>query len=743
MTHQDHRAFLPERLEPRYLPATFVVNTTADVVAPGPELSLREAILDANATVAHDTITFSGAGIGTHLLNSALPVINWPLTIDGGPSLSVHIRRNATADFAVLEIAASTLLNEVPVILRGLRITNGRGPDGGGIDNLRGRLTVENSILENNSAVGNPGQGGAISNRFGSLTLRNSVFNSNSASGVGGAVYSSSELTTVIEDSAFTMNTAGVDGGGAYLVARGRVTIGNSAFTSNSAGSLGGGARILLQDGPSQGVSTLTSVSLADNTAATGGGLDYRLVNGPGSLEVDRLEAELNEAINGDAGGAYFGGPASIRRSTLSRNTASRDGGGLVVGAGTVAINDSTIDSNSAGRDGGGIFAASSLNITNSTLSTNTATARGGGIHVSGGTTNAAHLTIAGNSAATGNGRGLHNLATMTLNNSIVANGTISGNMVNTGSLTGSFNINQSASTGVGGLTNTIFGNPNLGPLTNNGGPTRTHAIPAGSIARDAGNPAFASPPGPAFDQRGPGFARLLNARIDIGALEHPDIFAPTVTSIEFLFDGVTLPAPPHRLRFVFSEDVSSSIANTDLVLQNLTSGQTLPPTGIAVVTGPGNQATFTFPGVAFGVLPDGNYNARIPAGAIEDAAGNLLASDAQHSFFVFAGDANRDRSINMDDFSILASRFNLPGTFSQGDFNYDGVCDVGDFTIVASKFNTSLPAPGALPPGLLRRALAPPRSASVVPPHAEGRAPSHASGASELDDWDVIHTEE
>jgi hypothetical protein len=58
--------------------------------------------------------------------------------------------------------------------------------------------------------------------------------------------------------------------------------------------------------------------------------------------------------------------------------------------------------------------------------------------------------------------------------------------------------------------------NPLLGPLQNNGGPTMTMALLPGSPAIAAGDPTNA----PAYDQRGPGFPRLVNGQIDIGAFE-------------------------------------------------------------------------------------------------------------------------------------------------------------------------------------------------------------------------------
>jgi hypothetical protein len=57
-----------------------------------------------------------------------------------------------------------------------------------------------------------------------------------------------------------------------------------------------------------------------------------------------------------------------------------------------------------------------------------------------------------------------------------------------------------------------------LGPLQDNGGPTFTHELLTGSPAIQAGDPDFTPPPD--YDQRGSGFPRVVNNRIDIGAFE-------------------------------------------------------------------------------------------------------------------------------------------------------------------------------------------------------------------------------
>ena len=64
--------------------------------------------------------------------------------------------------------------------------------------------------------------------------------------------------------------------------------------------------------------------------------------------------------------------------------------------------------------------------------------------------------------------------------------------------------------------SNVLNTDPKLAPLAKNGGPTRTHALKAGSPAINKGsNPALL-----ATDQRGGNFLRVFGAFADIGAFE-------------------------------------------------------------------------------------------------------------------------------------------------------------------------------------------------------------------------------
>ncbi|MEJ7684499.1 MAG: choice-of-anchor Q domain-containing protein [Segetibacter sp.] len=78
---------------------------------------------------------------------------------------------------------------------------------------------------------------------------------------------------------------------------------------------------------------------------------------------------------------------------------------------------------------------------------------------------------------------------------------------------------------------------PLLGPLQNNGGTTRTHALLAGSPALDAGSNTLAA--NLITDQRGASFRRISNGTVDIGAFEAVIIKSLTVTKTADTNDGV------------------------------------------------------------------------------------------------------------------------------------------------------------------------------------------------------------
>src|SRR5262249_283279 len=141
-----------------------------------------------------------------------------------------------------------------------------------------------------------------------------------------------------------------------------------------------------------------------------------------------------------------------------------------------------------------------------------------------------------------------------------------------------------------------------------------------------------------------------------------------------------------------FSENVQQSLAVSDIAVNNLTTGGSVPDAQKQIsYASATNVATLSFTSV----LADGNYQDQIPAANVTDAAGNPLSADNSFSIFFLNADANRDRVVNGLDFNALASNFGRTGrNFGQGNFNYDSLVNTLDFNLLASNFAKALPQP-------------------------------------------------
>ncbi|MBH8561146.1 VCBS repeat-containing protein [Nostoc sp. CENA67] len=245
-------------------------------------------------------------------------------------------------------------------------------------------------------------------------------------------------------------------------------------------------------------------------------------INGLTITNGDRIGGSPN---NG-GGITNNNGSVTITNSLISGNKAENGGG--IDNYGTMTVLNSTIANNYASFQIGGISNAGNngavLTIINSTISGNQSAGRYGGIAtVNIGTTmNLQNSTIYNNSASIGEGGIYSNGTTVYAKNTIIAGNIAPSNPDFNGTLTSNgYNLigNTSGAVITGNTTGNITGvSANLGPLQNNGGATPTHALLPGSLAINAGDPAFASPP--LTDQRGTGFNRVVQGRIDIGAFE-------------------------------------------------------------------------------------------------------------------------------------------------------------------------------------------------------------------------------
>lgn len=351
--------------------------------------------------------------------------------------------------------------------------------DGGGTRGIFSLASAVPTVTLKNLTLTHAGGTGAIYNNQGAANLNiiNTTF-SNNTTGFGGtspAIYNL-EGNLTITNSLFLSNTEGIgDSGGAILsIGFGNLTITNTRFIGNTAPNTHGGALI----------TEMVSANIVDSTFTN----------------------NTSNRPNGAAGAIFNIGKLSVRNSTFTNNTVngSNGAGGAIYNLNELKVINSTFVGNASGS-GAVIYttgpqSTTITNIINSTLTANT-----------------------GGTALEGAGGSSLNVV-----NSIVANSP-AGNCLNpAGSISGHHNLETGITTTCG--TNSLLtANPLLGPLADNGGPTQTLALLAGSPAIDGADNAvcLAEPPNGAgkLDQRG--VARPQGQGCDIGAFElDPSVLA-------------------------------------------------------------------------------------------------------------------------------------------------------------------------------------------------------------------------
>ena len=440
---------------------------------------MRQALADATDG---DTINFDPSLNGqTITLTTAELAIDNDVTILGpGPNL-LTVARSSQTQFRVFHVMPGH-----DVTVEGIHITGGGGDFGsygGGVLNDHANLIISNCSLTTNSST----YGGAISSdgsgSNATLAVLNSSISGNYAYFAGGGIYNNSQ-----------------SGGSGTLSVTNSTVSNNTAAYSDIGFARGDGGGIF----NSGGTLTITNSVVSNNLAGV-----------------------LDPFPWGTGGGIYSSGTLTIVNSTIRNNQGYLAGGGIAGGA--ITITSSTISGNGASAQhdgqpygrGGGI--SGSVTFTNSTLSGNYASLSAGGIDGGGNITNS---TISGN-----NGGGISVTGALEIGNTILKAGASGANISNNGGSIASHGYNVCSDNGGGYLNgpgDQINTDPMLGLLQNNGGPTFTHELLKGSPAIDAGDPNFTPPP--YYDQRGPGFSRVRNDRIDVGSFEVQAGTAPTPT---------------------------------------------------------------------------------------------------------------------------------------------------------------------------------------------------------------------
>jgi hypothetical protein len=529
----------------------YVVNSNVDlpvagVCSPSVPGTLRDCIAAANTAGGTNTITFAPTVILPIVLNNTSGALHitgpQTLTIAGNGQATTIIDGNANQ--RVFDITNATSVTMTDLTVRNGKFINTGAVkpfDGGGGISTGGDLTLDRVAVTGNQALSDATHaatsGGILDWGTGTVTIRHSTISSNTVSSVrdaaGGAIQDCCGVVgghVTISDTTISGNTAttttGQAFGGAIANNDATLSITRTTFSDNSAtqtgnsgsGGVGGSAIV------SHGVVDIDLTLFHHNTTTAA----RNLAGGSGTIEFCCTSS----------------GSLAINHSAFDHNSVDTPGGssGAAVSAsgGTkTSISNSTFESNSVagpGSVGGAIHidaptGTTPFPITNSTFTGNSATgitSVGGGVVLDGGGSGSdpfalVNDTINGNTAPSASGANLfvRRSQTATVVNTIVAGTTADNCHLEPGAvLTDAGHNLDDGTPSTCGFTaaagDVVGADPKLGPIGDNGGPTRTEALLTGSPALDAASNASC----PTTDQRGLPRTSTVDPVCDIGAFE-------------------------------------------------------------------------------------------------------------------------------------------------------------------------------------------------------------------------------
>jgi predicted outer membrane repeat protein len=288
-----------------------VVNSTSDTATGNGIVTLRDAIVAANASSTPTTITFDPTVFATAqtitLAGTQLELSNTAeATTITGPASGVTINCGGQSQFLLVDSNVTASIANL-TIENGSAVGANSADDRGGAIECDGNLTVEGCAIVDCHALT---LGGGIDAESGTtLVITNTTFTGDSADENGGAIFGHAVTVT---NSAFTGNSAQADGGG--ISTTGTVTVLNTTFSGNTAGVDGGGIS-------TSGTVDVTDSTFTANNAGTYGGA----ISTSGSLTVSDSTLSGNSAAGG--GGISTDGTTTLANTIVAANTASTSGG--------------------------------------------------------------------------------------------------------------------------------------------------------------------------------------------------------------------------------------------------------------------------------------------------------------------------------------------------------------------------------------------------------------------------------
>ncbi|RYX81421.1 CSLREA domain-containing protein [bacterium] len=313
--------------------------------------SLRQAIINANATPGDDSISFEKPTFDTP---HTITLTSGEMVIANSGQLFIGAN-NITIDAS----DASRIFNiQSPstVSISGFTFVKGRSSGNGGAILSSGNLALRNCTFANNN-VAPGGGGGAVANIGGTLTINGGAFNNNANFAVDGS----------------TGEATGIGGGAIYNA--GTATVSGLTFLGNIS-SRGVGGAIFNNDGCSLSVSKTNFVNnntLTPTNQSAGSG---SAIQNEGRLTVDATYISGGSSATG-GGIANVGGEASFTNCSFYGNRGFVRGGAISNApsqsdAATLSLESCTMIYN-LGSVGAAIYSQSeaTLNVSNSIVAKN------------------------------------------------------------------------------------------------------------------------------------------------------------------------------------------------------------------------------------------------------------------------------------------------------------------------------------------------------------------------------------
>ena len=486
-------------------PPVTAVDTsgTAASVGDGTPASCTESALRA-AIANHDVVTFNcGADPVTIAIGSQIDVPAARNTvIDGGGKVTLD-GGHRTRILSLINLDYRR--NSNGLTLQRITLANGQAPGNGYRAADPSRPQCAWGYAE--------GNGGAIEVRDARLHVVDVEFRNNASASPGpevggGAIYAMGSLDVTVVGSRFFGNTGANAGAIGLLQSNGRFV--NTVFQGNAADGTGSGRYDADPSCPILVHSGQTGAGGIGGAVAIDGSDDTDLLV-CGSRFIDNRANELSGALQRTAN--IEPRRTTIDRSLFQGNRARQAGALFISNAQPLAIQASTFSNNAAESGGAAQFERSRLDVVNSTFAGNQATRGVGGALLLGSVETGSSIrnaTFASNQSS--GGAGYFSAAIFGQFDFPVNNTVFSNNVTNDpwnpmqctfAPTTGSGDMQWPRNRVAGGAPDTLcvqgiaFGDPALGAIGDNGGPTPTLLPGGGSALRGAGQNC------PATDQRG------------------------------------------------------------------------------------------------------------------------------------------------------------------------------------------------------------------------------------------------